>query len=289
MTLTIAEGRAMINAVRQNGITFQTGSQERSNQVVRFACELVRNGRIGQLQRIRTTVGRNNKTAPPSDWEPMPVPEGFEYDMWLGPAPRAPYHKDRCLYNFRFIRDYSGGQTTNFGAHSNDIAQWGNDTDYTGPVEVEDLGGIFPEDGLFNTATFIHFRALYSNGVELICKTGEEGVQTRFEGTDGWVECGYGGFHTFPESLKREVIGPDEIHLQISDNHHRDFLDSIKDGRDPIASVELGHYSSTVCHLGNIAMMLKRKLEWDPDRERFIDDDEANRLLHKPKRPPWNI
>jgi hypothetical protein len=289
MTLTIAEGRAMINAVRQNGVTFQTGSQERSNQVVRFACELVRNGRIGKLERIRTTVGKNNKTAPPADWKPMPIPDGFDYDMWLGPAPWVPYHKDRCLYNFRFGRAYSGGQTTNFGAHSNDIAQWGNDTDYTGPVEVEDLGGVFPPDGLFDTATFIHFRALYANGVELVCKTGPHGVQTRFEGTDGWVECGYGGFHTSSESLKKEVIGPNEVHLQKSDNHHRNFLDGILTGRDPIAPVELGHYSSTLCHLGNIAMLMKRKLNWDPEKEKFIGDDEANRMLSKPMRGPWKL
>ena len=289
MTLTIAEGRVMVRAVRRHGIVFQTGSQERSSRQTRFACELVRNGRIGELKRILTVVGPNNKTAPPRDWEPTPVPEGFDYDMWLGPAPWAPYHKDRCFYTFRFGLDYSGGQTTNFGAHSNDMAQWGNGTDHTGPVEVEDLGGEFPEDGLFNTATKVHFRARYANGVELECKTRSDAVGARFEGAEGWVQTGYGGFFTHPESLKRAEIGPNEIHLYRSDNHYRNFLDGVRTGKEPAAPVEVGHRSATICHLGNIAMMLKRKLRWDPERERFPDDNEANRMLSKPTRAPWHL
>jgi predicted dehydrogenase len=289
MTLTISEGRAMAEAVKRHGITFQTGSHERSSRVTRFGCELVRNGRIGKLKRIRTMVGLNNKTAPAADWKPMPVPDGFDYDMWLGPAPWAPYHKDRCLYNFRFGIDYSGGQTTNYGAHSNDMAQWGNNTDHTGPIEVEDMGGQWPRDGLFTTATKVHFRALYANGVELICKTGPYGVGARFEGTEGWVEIGYGGFRTHPESLKNSVIGPNEIHLYESNDHHRNFIDCIKNGRETAAPVEVGHRSVTVCHLGNIAMMLKRKLKWDPEAERFIGDDQANRMLSKPMRGPWHL
>jgi len=289
MTLTISEGRAMAEAVRRHGITFQTGSHERSSRVTRFGCELVRNGRIGKLEQIRTMVGVNNKTAPGADWKPSPIPEGFDYDMWLGPAPWAPYHKDRCLYNFRFGIDYSGGQTTNYGAHSNDMAQWGNNTDHTGPIEVEDLGGEWPRDGLFTTATKVHFRALYANGVELICKTGPYGVGARFEGTEGWVEIGYGGFRTSPESLRNSVIGPNEIHLYQSNSHHRNFIDCIKSGRETAAPVEVGHRSITVCHLGNIAMWLKRKLRWDPEAERFIGDEEANRMLSKPMRAPWHL
>jgi len=289
MTLTIAEGRSMIETVRRHGIIFQTGSHERSSARSRFACELVRNGRIGQLKKIITTVGPNNKTAPSGAWEPTPIPGGFDYDMWLGPAPWEPYHKDRCFYTFRFIQDYSGGQTTNYGAHSNDLAQWGNDTEYTGPVEVEDLGGVFPEDGLFNTATMVHFRARYANGVELICRTGPENMQVRFEGTKGWVQTGYRGFSTYPESLKKSVIGSDEVHLYKSSNHYRDFLNCIKSRSEPAASVEVGHRSATLCHLGNIAMLLKRKLRWDPDAECFVDCDEANRLLSKPMRGPWRL
>ncbi|MHC4645515.1 MAG: Gfo/Idh/MocA family protein [Planctomycetota bacterium] len=288
MTLTIAEGRAMTEAVRRHGVVFQTGSHERSRRKTRFGCELVRNGRIGRLKRIIAPVGPNNRQPPAVPWKPMAIPEGFDYDMWLGPAKWEPYHKDRCLYKFRFILDYSGGQTTNLGAHSLDMAQWGNGTDDTGPIEVEDLGGEFPGDGLFDTPTKIHFRARYANGVELICKTDAKGwVGARFEGTEGWVQVGR--FETFPESLKTSVIGPDEIHLYESSNHHRNFIDSIKTRRQTAAPVEVGHRSATLCHLGNIAMMLRRKLRWDPDAERFIGDDEANRMLDRPRRAPWNI
>ena len=287
LTLVIAEGRAMAEAVRRHGVVFQTGSHQRSDRRARYACELVRNGRIGKIKRISVGVGPNNRTGPGSDWKPMPVPEGFDYDMWLGPAPWAPYHKSRCLYTFRFVQDYSGGQTTNLGAHVLDIAQWGHGTDRTGPVEVWDLGGEFPKDGLFNTGTKVHFGIKYADGGELTCRTGGDPV--RFEGTDGWIVAGEGQFRTYPESLRNSVIGPNEIHLYESDNHHRNFIDCIKSGRETAAPIEIGHRSATVCHLGNIAMMLKRKLRWDPDAEKFIEDDEANRMLSKPMRGPWHL
>ena len=171
LSLTVAEGRAMAQAVQRHGTVFQTGTMRRSAEQYRFLCELVRNGRIGKLQRVISTIGPNNKEAPPHDWKPMPVPAWLDYDMWLGPAPWAPYHKDRCLYTFRFGLDYSGGQTTNLGAHVIDIIQWANGTDDTGPVEFEDLGSEWPTDGLFTTATKVSFRARYANGVEFTCKT----------------------------------------------------------------------------------------------------------------------
>ncbi|MBN1123579.1 MAG: Gfo/Idh/MocA family oxidoreductase [Sedimentisphaerales bacterium] len=289
MTLTIAEGRHMIHAVRRHGIIFQTGSHERSNIKSRFVCELVRNGYIGQLKRIVTTVGPNNKTAPESYWTPDPIPEGFDYDTWLGPAPYAPYHKDRCLYNFRFGEDYSGGQTTNYGAHSNDLAQWGNNTEYTGPVEVENIGGIWPQDGLFTTATYVHFRARYVKGVELICQTGPENMQVRFEGTEGFIRHGYRGSSCYPENLWNVTLGPNDIRLGTSTNHYLDFLNAVKTRTDPAAPIEIGHYSATLCHLGNIAMKRRRKLLWDPAKEYFTNDEMANRMLSKPYRAPWHL
>ena len=288
MSLTIAEGRAMIKAVRRHGVVFQTGTQRRSSQQYRFVCELIRNGRIGRLKKVVATIGANNKEAPARDWQPMPVPEGFDYDMWLGPAPWAPYHKDRCLYTFRFGLDYSGGQTTNLGAHAIDIAQWANGTDDTGPVEVEDLGGEFPEDGLFTTATKVHFRARYANGVELICKT-QPGGPLRFEGTEGWIQIQNEKPTYQPESLKTSVVGPNEIHLYRSNDHHRNFIDCVKANRDTAAPVEIGHRSVTICHLGNIAMTLKRKLEWDPNKECFINSEQANRMLSRSMRSPWTL
>jgi predicted dehydrogenase len=289
LSLTIAEGRTMVEAVRRYGVTLQTGSQHRSKETMRFACELVRNGRIGRVKRVLTSLGRHGLRTDINTWQPTPVPEGFDYDMWLGPAPWAPHHKSRCFYTFRFIQDYSGGETTNTGAHKFDIVQWGLGTERTGPVEIEDLGSEFPETGLFDTVSRIHFRAMYANGVELLCTPGGIGGAARFEGTEGSVQADWSSLRTNPESLKDTVIGPNEIHLPKSSDHKRNFLDCIKSGRDPIAPVEVGHRSASVCHLANIAMKLKRKLHWDPDRERFINNDEANHLLSKSLRSPWHM
>ncbi|UCG55977.1 MAG: Gfo/Idh/MocA family oxidoreductase [Phycisphaerales bacterium] len=288
LSLTVTEGRAMVEAVRRYGVVFQTGTQRRSSQQYRFICELVRNGRIGRLKKVVTTVGPNNKEAPPSDWQPMPVPEWLDYDMWLGPAPWAPYHKSRCLYTFRFGLDYSGGQTTNLGAHEIDIAQWANGTDDTGPVEFEDLGGEFPADGLFSTVTKVDFRARYANGVELTCRTQTDDL-LRFEGTDGWIQLLKGRLTCKPESVTTSVIAPDEIHLYKSNDHHGNFIDCVKEHREPAAPVEVGHRSVTICHLGNIAMTLKCKLRWDPQNECIIDNEQANRMLARTMRSPWHL
>jgi hypothetical protein len=207
LSLTIQQGQEMIKAVRKHKRILQTGSQFRSSPAARHCCELVRNGRIGQLKKITTYLAWNNFTSPGPGWKPMPVPEGFDYEMWLGPAPAAPYHVDRCLYRFRFLLDYSGGQMTNFGAHSNDIAQWGNGTDRTGPVEVEGLEAEWPPKGsLFTTALTSRFRARYANGVELVCQTGEPRMGARFEGSEGWVQFGFGGVKSEPASLKDAKI-----------------------------------------------------------------------------------
>jgi len=291
MSLTIAQGQAMVKAVRQYKRVFQTGSHERSNPQTRRACELVRNGKIGQLNKITTFVGKHNKVGPGPGWQPMPVPEGFDYEMWLGPAPQAAYHQDRCLYRFRFIYDYSGGQITNYGAHSNDMAQWAMGTDDTGPIEVELLEAKFlPKGSLFDAATETRFRCKYANGVELVCETEKSNVGTRFEGTEGMVQTGYAGFFSNPESLKTAELGPNDKPLYRSDDHVGNFLDCIKSRGEPVAPVEVGHRSSSLCHLGNIAVRLGKQnkvLKWDPARERFTNDDEANAMLTRPMRGPW--
>src|SRR4051812_14600482 len=233
----------------------------------------------------------------------MPVPEGFDYETWLGPAPRAPYHKDRCLYRFRFHLDYSGGQVTNFGAHAFDVAQWGHGTDHTGPVEFEDTGSEWPPAGsLFTTATRVAFRARYADGVVLTCETEENHSYTRFEGTEGWVQYSSGKLQTYPESLKTTVIGPNEVPLPVGNprqtedqyrnylpDHVRNFLDCIKSRQEPIGPVDIGHRTASICNLGNIAMRLKRKIRWDPDKEQILGDDEATALLSRPMRAPWHL
>ncbi|HQX53650.1 MAG TPA: Gfo/Idh/MocA family oxidoreductase, partial [Planctomycetaceae bacterium] len=189
MSLTIHDGQQMIKAVRQHGRVLQTGSQYRSNAVVRRMCELVRNGRIGEVKRAVAIIN-DSGAGPGPGWKEMPVPDGFDYNTWLGPAPDAPYHIDRCLYRFRFLLDYSGGQVTNTGAHAIDIVQWALGTDGTGPVEFEHQEGIVwpPPGHLYTTAMKSHFRARYVNGVEFVCRTQDPGFGARFEGTEGWVQ-----------------------------------------------------------------------------------------------------
>ena len=285
LTLTIREGRILADASKRHDRIVQTGSQQRSENNFRFGCELVRNGRIGRLIRVEVGIPGNNRQCEPT-WKPEPVPPGFDYDLWLGPAPWAPYHTQRCHYQFRFFLDYSGGQVTNWGAHHLDIAQWGLGADESGPVEV--IGdGEFPATGLFTTATRVYFECKYANGTTVICKTGGSG--TRFIGAEGWVYVNRGKIDAEPKSLLTSKIQPNEIHLYKSRDHKQDFLNCIRTRKQPICSAEVGHRSSTVCHLGNIAMLLKRPLRWDPKHERFIGDVEANRFRARTLRDPWRL
>jgi predicted dehydrogenase len=284
LTLTIGEGRELADEVKRYGRVFQTGSQQRSGSEFRKACELVVNERIGKLHTMKVGISGNNRTCEPT-WTPNPVPEGFDYDLWLGPAPYEPYHTQRCHYQFRFILEYSGGQMTNWGAHHLDIAQWGSQSDDTGPVEIRGKGE-FPKTGLFTTALKAEVEYTYANGVKIFLK---KGGGTRFEGTEGWIYVNRGKLEAEPKSLLTSVIGPDEIHLYDSRDHKQNFLDCIKSRKDPICNVEIGHRTSTVCHLGNIAMLLDRPLKWDPQKEQFIGDDEANRMTWRPRRAPWNL
>ena len=283
---TIAEGRAVCDAVRRYGRIFQTGSQLRSSRNVRFACELVRNGRIGKLHTIRTYLPPGTTCGPQPE---MPIPPGFDYNLWLGPARWAPYTARRCHHTFRYVSDYAGGTMTDLGAHDNDLAQWGNGTEHTGPVEIEGTGQ-FPPDGFFDTAMRYEVHYTYANGVTLICSTDPypAGTGVRFEGTEGWVYTRT-AINAEPQSLLETSIGPNEIHLYQSNDHHRNFLDCVKSRKETIVPAETGHRSITICHLGNIAMKLGRKLSWDPDRERFKDDPEADRHLLSPMRAPWRL
>jgi predicted dehydrogenase len=290
--LTIGGQQKMIEAVRKHTRVFQTGTHERSNPVVRRACELVRSGAIGDVKRVTAHVGRHNKVGPGSGWKPMPVPDGFDYSLWLGPAPEAPYHQDRCLYNFRFNYDYSGGQVTNFGAHSLDIAQWGLGMDDTGPVEVEHVyADYLPKGSLFNAATHTYFRCRYANGTVVECFTSEPSVRCIFEGTEGLVRVDNMGqnFFATPKSIwPKELSGNEDYHS--GDDHVRNFLDSVKSRSEPSAPIETSHRSASICHLGNIAIQLKAELKWDPKAERFEGRkaDEANALLNRPARDAWS-
>ncbi len=286
LTLTIAEGRAIAKTARRYGRILQTGLQQRSDDKFRHACELVRNSHIGQLQKVYVDIPGNNKPNP-VDWKPEPVPDGFDYNFWLGQAPDVPYTSMRCHYTFRFILDYSGGQMTNWGAHYMDIAQWGMGTDDTGPVSIKGVGK-FPKEGLFNTATEANVVYTYANGVELILRQGRGG-NIRFVGTKGQVSVNRGRIETEPKSLVTYNAGPNEIHLYRSNDHKQNFLDCIKTRRQPICDSEVGHRSVSLCHLGNIAMLLGRELKWDPKREMFIGDDRAQSMVSRTMRAPWRL
>lgn len=290
LTRTIAEGRTLCDTVKRYGRVLQTGSQQRSNNRFRFACELVRNGRIGKLHTIRVEIPQNSSKNPLT-WQVGPVPEEFDYDMWLGPAMWRPYIEQGCHYNWHFIFDYGGGQLANWGPHYLDIAQWGNGTDHTGPVEIAGRGK-FPKVGLFNTATRVDVEYTYANGVKLFCTTATDGHwdgSVKFEGSEGWVFIDRRQINAHPKSLLKSEIGPNEIRLYHSNDHHQNFLDCVRGRNNPVAPVEIGHCSATLCHLGNIAMLTGRKLKWDPDAERFVNNSEANRMLTRAMRSPWHL
>jgi len=243
----------------------------------RHACELVRNGRIGDVLTVNVGVG------PPSTdvyLPEQPVPDGFDYDRWLGPAPWQPYNSLRCgsYYEdgWRRIRDYSGGKMTDWGAHHFDIAQWGLGMDHAGPVEMT------PPDG--KEVPTLTYR--YANGVTMI-HGGTEGVL--FTGTKGKIQVSRGLLCTWPARIGRQPIGPNDLRLYESPGHYEDWFECIRTRRRPICDVEIGCRSATVCHLGNIALWLKRPIRWDPAAERIIGDEAAARWLDRPKRAPYLV
>ncbi len=291
LSLTIAEGRAMSSAVSQSHVVFQTGSQQRSDSKFRRACELVRNGRIGDLLRVRVGMpgGRTDYAKTGDHKKPEPVPEGFDYNFWLGPAPEKPYAPARCHVNFRWIYDYSGGNVTDWGGHHPDCAQWGMGTEMTGPVEIRNAKAVFDPDPLWNTATEYHFEAIYENGIPMIISNTEK-MGVTFEGSKGKIHVNRGKIEADPAAILDSKIGPEGIHLYKSDDHFRNFIDCVISRGPTAAPVEVAHRSITICHLGNIALRLKReKLRWDPRTEQIVGDDEAARMLSRPCRPPWTI
>jgi predicted dehydrogenase len=284
-TLTVAEGRKLSDAVSRYGRVYQTATEDRALKMYHRMAELVRNGRIGKLQRIHVTLPAG--PAQPGDPTPQPVPPGLDYEMWLGPAPWAPYCPGRIHWNFRWITDYSGGQLTDWGAHLIDTAQWANDTERSGPVEVEGQGKRHA-GGLYDTFYEYHLRYRYTNGVEMLVQSG--GVALRFEGTDGWVgnDRWAGPLKASSEEIMKTVIGPGEVHLfTCPGGEQRNFLDCVKTRQDPYFPAEIGHRCCSVMHIGNIAMWLGRKLHWSPEQERFMNDETANRMLSRTPREPW--
>lgn len=286
-TLTIGEGKVLTETVRKHKRVFQTSTEDRAVPEYHRMAELVRNGRIGKLQRIEVILPKQPSV--PGDPTPQPVPPDFDYAMWLGPAPEAPYTKDRVHFNFRWIQDYSGGIICDWGAHLFDTAQWANDAERSGPVEIEATGNYW-EGGLYNTVKDYDVTYRYANGVVMTCKPGNPSI--KFVGSDGWV--GNTGWRAPVQASSKEIaeskIGPDELHLYTNPNgEHDDFLQCVKSRKDPYFPVDIGHRVSTVCHLANIAIKVGRKLKWDPVGEQFVNDESANALLSRPMRAPWKL
>ena len=288
-TLTIQEGRILCNVIKKNNTIYQTSIEDRAIPVYHRMAELVRNGYIGELQKIIIRVpDADVLKMKPASTEIQPVPEGFNYDMWLGPAPEAPYSPGRCHWNFRWISDYSGGMLTDWGAHYVDTAQWANNSDTSGPISVEGKGEFLSGD-IYNTANTFDLMYQYKNGVTMQVLSG--GTSIGFQGTEGWIQClGWRGeMEASSESILNAELKSSDIKLYTAESEHRNFIDCVKSRKETFVPVEVGHRTASALHMGNIAMQLERKVNWDPDREEFINDEEANALRSRESRDPWKL
>ena len=286
--LSVAEDIKLREAIKKYNRVFQFGTQQRSGRNFRFACELVRNGRIGKLRKIIAATPASRIV---DSYRPTRVPPHLDYEMWVGPARWMPYTQGvvGSCGNWGHVSNFSLGWITTWGIHHVDIAQWGNGADRIGPVEIEGSGE-FPKDGLYDCAVAWDVRLKYANGVTLNFvdnKKHRQGVL--FEGDEGWVFVKRGAIEAEPKSLLSEHIGPEETHLANSSDHAGNFLDCVKSRSTPVSSIESAVRTDTVCHLSDIAMRLSRRLKWDPKTERFIDDDQANRMLTRSMRSPWHL
>jgi len=297
LTNSIGEGRTLCEAVKKNNVILQCGSHERSNSNGRYACELVRNGRIGKLRSIRINLpheqGHHQRVLSMEEKDEMPptqpVPETFDYDFWLGHTPMVPYTPMRCHFWWRFILAHGGGEMTDRGAHVIDIGQLGAAKDDTGPVEIEATGW-HSTKGLFDAFFKYKFVNTYADGLKLIGST-DSPRGLKFEGTDGWIRVHVHGCRleaSDPEILRTKT---DDLPIQLgrSPGHHRNFVDCVKSRQQPVAPAEAAHRTAGVCHLNNIAMHLGRKLKWDPAKEQVVGDDEAKGLLTPEMRAPWHL
>ncbi len=290
---SLVEGRAMVNAVKKYNRIWQTGSWQRSQSNFRFGAELVLNGRIGKLHTVEVglpagqsdfanTKGQDLITTPPPE---------LDYETWVGPAPYLPYVKSYVHKNWRWRLEFGGGQLMDWVGHHVDIAHWGMGTEYTGPVEIEGTGE-YPATGVWNTAGKYWVDTVYPNGVKMVMAGGYPEIRggTKWIGDKGWVFVTRGGvLEASDPTLKRDLIGPNEIHLFESPGHWRNFIDCVKTRQETITPCEVAHRSASPGHLGQISMLLGRKLKFNPDTEEIIGDDAASRMLGNSMRSPWHL
>jgi predicted dehydrogenase len=300
LTLTIDEGKRLVATCRKTGRLLQTGSQQRSDPSFRLVCELVRNGRVGKLQRVTTILPAGLREGP---FKPAPVPPTLDWDMWLGQAPMVDYVPQRCHFSFRYWYDYSGGTITDWGAHHNDIALWGMGLDHSGPTSVFGKRLVEQIPGGYTAASEYEVKYTYANGVEHTCKTttadsvtggerrktepGERRNGVLFEGADGWLYVTRGRAEASDPAILNEPLPSGATRLYASNDHMGNFFECVRTRKAPVAEAEIGHRSVSVCHLGAISTRLGRKLTWDPAKEQFVGDDEANKMVAREQRKPW--
>jgi predicted dehydrogenase len=304
-SLTIHEGRQLAEVIKKTGRILQVGTQQRSTSQFRIAAELVRNGRIGKLHTVKVGLpgDPSGPTAPA-----MPIPKGFNYDMWLGSTPNMPYteiavHPQKGYDRPGWLRmeQFGAGMITGWGQHHYDSAAWGMDTEYTGPISVEAVAE-FPKSGLWNVHGDFMAKAEYANGITMYTSGGyPNGI--RFEGSEGWIFVSRGEYTATASDptakvkakaldasdpkILESVIGPNELHLYHSDDQHGNWLDCIESRKEPISPIEMGHRACTVCLITHIAMKVPGKLHWDPSKEHFVNNSEANSWLRRSQRAPY--
>jgi predicted dehydrogenase len=300
LTLTIDEGKRLVAAVKASGRVLQTGSQQRSDARFRLACECVRNGRLGKLTKVTTILPAGPTGGP---FKPSPVPKELDWEMWQGQAAATEFVKERSHVTFRFWTDYSGGTITDWGAHHNDIALWGMGQDRSGPTTVEAKRLDKPIPGGFTAPSEYEVTYTYATGVEHRCisttannyfggklrdpKPGERLHGVLFEGTDGWLYVTRGAIDASKKDVLNDKFGDKDIRLPVSTDHMGNFFDCVKTRKQPVCDAEIGHRSASVCHLGGIALRLGRKLTWNPAKEEFEGDKEANGHVAREQRKPW--
>lgn len=300
LTLTIDEGKRVVAAVKDTSRILQTGSQQRSDPRFRLACELVRNGRLGKINRVKVWLPAGFNEGP---FPPEPVPAGLDWDRWLGQAPVVDYTTQRCHRYFRYWWDYSGGTMTDWGAHHNDIVLWGLGKDRSGPVRIDGKPLVEPIPGGYTAAAQYDVKYTYDDGTEHLCHSttsntfsggvahppadGERHHGVQFEGPNGWIYVTRGKIEASDQALLDEPLPSGATRLYESNDHMGNFFDCVKTRKAPICDAEIGHRSASLCHLGTIAIRLRRPLEWDPTTEQFANDPEANSHLTREQRQPY--
>jgi predicted dehydrogenase len=301
LTLTIDEGKHVVEAVKKSDRILQTGTQQRSDKTFRLACELVRNGRLGTIERVHVWLPQGRREGP---FHTRTVPTELDWDFWQGQTPAVDYLPERCHGNFRYWWDYAGGTIADWGAHHNDIALWGLGQEHSGPVSVEGRALIEPIPKGYTAASQFEVKYVYDDGVEHICrstsangpagavigqpKEGEKYHGVQFEGPRGWIFVTRDGkLDASDPDLITTPLGTDAERLYASDDHMGNFFDCVKNRKPPICPAEIGHRSASVCHLGVISIRLGRKLDWNPAEQHFVDDAEADSFLFREMRNPY--